>query len=133
MIIKKRCPYCNKQIEIESELTLGSSHILTFACGHTVVKDTIDSVNDEKISQLRGIDGGKLYPFQEDGVRFIFNSDVNCYIADEMGLGKTIQSVAALSLDKENLLPALVICKAIARTNWLRIKNESYSIFLKWV
>src|SRR5206468_8137426 len=40
--------------------------------------------------------------------------------ADEMGLGKTIQGLLVIACDLDTLLPAMVICKSIAKTNWLR-------------
>ena len=119
MIIKKRCPHCNKQIEVSSELDLGTSILLTFACGHTVVEVKLQKVAETKVEALRSLAGDKLLPFQIEGVNFAFSSNVNCLIADEMGLGKTIQALATISLDKPNLLPALIVCKAIATTNWL--------------
>lgn len=120
MIIHKQCPYCNKRIEVISEQDLGSCIIFTFKCNHSVVENKLQVIEEEKIDSLRSLSGHKLFPFQKLGVRFAFQSNVQCLIADEMGLGKTIEALACISLDREQLLPCIVLCKAIAQTNWLR-------------
>lgn len=57
----------------------------------------------------------KLYPFQEEGVRFLTDRS-RAYLADEMGLGKTAQViVAAGEVDAQN---TLVICPASVIPTW---------------
>lgn len=68
------------------------------------------------------IPGGKLYPFQSAGVRFLelkIAHSGGAIIADDMGLGKTIQLCAFLARDKERL-PALIVCPASVKLNWAR-------------
>lgn len=60
----------------------------------------------------------KLFDYQEKGVEFLVNRKY-ALLADRMGLGKTLQTIAAL--DSLGLKHVLVVCPAIARTNW---KNE---------
>ena len=61
--------------------------------------------------------GGVLMPFQRAGVKYAVNAR-RCLIADEMGLGKTVQALATLKhLDA---LPALIVCPASLRLNWMR-------------
>lgn len=55
-----------------------------------------------------------LYPFQEDGVRFL-RARRNALLADDMGLGKTVQALMALSGQ-----PALVVCPPVAVSVWER-------------
>jgi superfamily II DNA or RNA helicase len=61
----------------------------------------------------------KLYPFQEEGIRFaLFKT--GCIIADEMGLGKTAQAIGTAVLKKTlyGLKKVLVICPASLKTHW---------------
>lgn len=58
-----------------------------------------------------------LYPFQRAGVKWIDERDGRALVADEPGLGKTAQALGWLALRKK--LPALVLCPATLRINWL--------------
>ncbi len=120
MIIVKRCPYCNKRVEIISELDLGTSKLLTFRCNHTVVEIQLSTATNGNLADYTALDGSKLLPYQIEGVDFIFRSQAKCLLSDEMRLGKTVQSLVALATKKDELLPAIVICKAIAKVDWLR-------------
>lgn len=64
----------------------------------------------EAIDRL-DIDG--LYPFQKDGVGWLYNRD-RAILADEMGLGKTVQALAAAPADA----PVLVVAPACAKGVW---------------
>lgn len=59
--------------------------------------------------------GQKLYPFQEDGVRWLAAAG-DCLLADEMRLGKTLQVLAALPAGRG----AVVVCPGVVKGNWLR-------------
>ena len=61
--------------------------------------------------------GGTLRPFQRAGVAYAVKMN-RVFLADEMGLGKTLQALAAL--EAANAYPALVICPATLKLNWLR-------------
>jgi SWI/SNF-related matrix-associated actin-dependent regulator of chromatin subfamily A-like protein 1 len=61
--------------------------------------------------------GGQLKPFQRAGVRYLL-SQRRAFLADEQGLGKTIEALATLEAD--GAFPALVICPASLKLNWLR-------------
>lgn len=58
-----------------------------------------------------------LFPYQEEGVRFIESRKGNALIADEMGLGKTAQALAWLQLHPEKR-PVIVIVPASLKLNW---------------
>jgi len=61
--------------------------------------------------------GGTLRPFQKAGVKYATDK-LRVIIGDEMGLGKTIEALATIqSLDA---FPALVLCPASLKLNWLR-------------
>ena len=63
--------------------------------------------------------GHQLYPFQRVGVRFAELANGRCLIGDDMGIGKTIQALAYIALHPEHH-PALVVCPANVKFNWLR-------------
>ena len=127
MIIKLHCQSCNKIIEVISSKPIGEKFTLqTYKCGHAhLIKNTEITINKNK-PLLEALNGNKTFPFQDTGIQFIEKANFRALIADEMGLGKTIQSIGAVVLHKEELLPCIVICKSIAKYNWL-------SEFLNWL
>jgi len=66
-----------------------------------------------------------LYRYQEEGASFL-SMRRHALLADEMGLGKTVQAIIAAGiLGVEKLV---VICPAIARSNWRReLEQWNYS------
>ena len=69
----------------------------------------------ESIESLRLIgDQTKLYPYQIQGVNFLFNKKKSL-LGDEMGLGKTLQSLMTIPVNGA----ALVICRAGLKYNWV--------------
>jgi SWI/SNF-related matrix-associated actin-dependent regulator 1 of chromatin subfamily A len=61
--------------------------------------------------------GGELKPFQRAGVRYLL-AQRRAFLADEQGLGKTVEALATLEAD--DAYPALVLCPASLKLNWLR-------------
>ena len=61
--------------------------------------------------------GGELKPFQRAGVRYML-AQRRAFLADEQGLGKTIEALAAIEAD--GAYPAVVVCPASLKLNWLR-------------
>ena len=61
--------------------------------------------------------GGELKPFQRAGVRYLLEQR-RAFLADEQGLGKTIEALATLEAD--GAYPAIVVCPASLKLNWLR-------------
>jgi superfamily II DNA or RNA helicase len=60
---------------------------------------------------------GTLMPFQTAGVVYALRQR-RTFIADEQGLGKTVQALAALEAGEA--YPAVVVCPASLKLNWLR-------------
>lgn len=58
----------------------------------------------------------KLFKYQQEGASWLASKKY-AFNADEMGLGKTRQGIAAVEMT--GAYPALVICPAIGRLNWL--------------
>jgi uncharacterized protein YjbI with pentapeptide repeats len=65
--------------------------------------------------QIDGL-GCELKPFQRAGIVYAIRHK-KTLIADEMGLGKTVEALA--TLNATNAFPALVICPASLKLNWL--------------
>jgi len=65
---------------------------------------------------VRGL-GGELKPFQRAGVSYLL-SQRRAFLADEQGLGKTIEALA--TLESDGAYPAIVVCPASLKLNWLR-------------
>jgi SWI/SNF-related matrix-associated actin-dependent regulator of chromatin subfamily A-like protein 1 len=61
--------------------------------------------------------GGELKPFQRAGVSYLL-AQRRAFLADEQGLGKTIEALAALEAD--GAYPAVVVCPASLKLNWMR-------------
>jgi SWI/SNF-related matrix-associated actin-dependent regulator 1 of chromatin subfamily A len=61
--------------------------------------------------------GGELKPFQRAGVSYLL-ARRRSFLADEQGLGKTIEALATLEAD--DAYPAVVVCPASLKLNWLR-------------
>ena len=61
--------------------------------------------------------GGELKPFQRAGVAYLL-AQRRAFLADEQGLGKTIEAIATLQAD--GAYPAIVVCPASLKLNWLR-------------
>lgn len=64
-------------------------------------------------------EGAELYPYQEEGVRFLLEHPI-ALLGDEMGLGKSIQAIAALRLliNRGELSRALILCPKTLLWDW---------------
>jgi len=63
--------------------------------------------------------GKHLFSYQRDGIIRAVRANGKFIFADEMGLGKTVQGLVTIFLNMNEMLPAIFICKSIAKTNWL--------------
>ena len=77
------------------------------------------------MAQQTALSKNHLYRYQEEGASFL-SMRRHALLADEMGLGKTVQAIIAAGiLGVEKLV---VICPAIARSNWRReLEQWNYS------
>lgn len=115
-ILKEKCPYCGKIAkELKHEIDESGTFVY-LECGHGIFRDKVKEADKYEIISS---DGKTLFPYQVDGLKFLENSSGRALIADEMGLGKTVQALAYLKLHPE-ALPALVICKAKVKMQWVR-------------
>lgn len=122
--INQFCPVCH-----EVAITVGTKQkknivtgkpivTLLLACGHAIDQEQLHN-------PLKGLKGwtsrsGKVvYPFQEEGIRFIGKANGRALVADEPGLGKTIQAVGSLYFYKE-MRPALWVCKTTLKLQALK-------------
>lgn len=60
---------------------------------------------------------GRLFNFQEDGVRFL-SSRGRVGLFDEMGLGKSVQALSSLA-ESGDVRPALIICPKSLISEWI--------------
>jgi SNF2 domain-containing protein/helicase-like protein len=74
------------------------------------------SSGSEGPTEIAGVNGS-LRPFQGAAVAYALRAR-RVLFADEPGLGKTIEALA--SLQASNSLPAVVVCPASLRRNWVR-------------
>lgn len=87
---------------------------------------TITHTISEKVHQPHILVGGKLKPYQVEGLEWLvslFNNNLNGILADEMGLGKTIQTLALITYlieVKKVSGPFLVIVPLSVISNWVR-------------
>ena len=89
-----------------------------FSCGHArVVEITHATIVNKPL--IKTLTGKETFKYQDDGINLIETSGFRALVADEMGLGKTIQANGAIALHKDTLLPAIIVCKSIAKFNWM--------------
>lgn len=69
------------------------------------------------MAQQTALSRNHLYRYQEEGASFL-SMRRHALLADEMGLGKTVQAIIAAGIIGAGKL--VVICPAIARSNWRR-------------
>jgi len=58
-----------------------------------------------------------LFPYQKEGVQFIYDKNGRCLIGDCMGLGKTIQALTYIEMNPK-INHILIVCPASLKLNW---------------
>ena len=94
-------------------------------------KSTPCNVSESVMTQPSSLVGGKLMPYQLEGLRWLvslWENGLSGILADEMGLGKTIQVISLISFlfDQNIHGPFLIIGPLATLPNWF---NE----FKKWL
>lgn len=114
------CPICEKQLKLKREFTLGATRLFEYTCGHIFSK-SFEEIHKSDLD-FTSNDGShhKARPYQEDGVKFILESDFNCIIGDQMRLGKTPQALLALKNKLSERTPALILVKGANLWQWIR-------------
>jgi SWI/SNF-related matrix-associated actin-dependent regulator 1 of chromatin subfamily A len=70
----------------------------------------------------------KLFPYQNEAVRFLEKANGNALIGDEMGLGKTLQSLAYVAGNNKRVL--VVVPKVVRRT-WVQEAEKFFPDYFK--
>ena len=127
MITQLICPTCNKRTELLSEKMIGTGTISQkLKCGHNqfikkLSKDSEEDTLKKACSEIISLEGDKLFQHQIDCTLFtLLKANGRICIFDEVGVGKTVETIIPIVLRKKEMLPALVICKSIAKMNWLK-------------
>lgn len=126
MITQYHCPTCKKRTDVLEEKPILSSMISRrLKCGHSeIVKKLSSSTNGhsslDNLTSFTSISGKKLFPYQIRGIKFVEEANGRAGIFDEMGLGKTVQAIMAVREKQDRMLPCIVICKSIAKYNWMK-------------
>jgi SNF2 family DNA or RNA helicase len=110
--IEKRCPKCGIVAETVKEEKIFGKIVSTYTCGHTEASIPLPYPADRDEKWI------KFFPFQQEGIKFIEESNYRALIGDEMGLGKTIQAIGALRYNYQQLTPVLMICEASKVYDW---------------
>ncbi|MCH3995353.1 MAG: DEAD/DEAH box helicase [Prevotella sp.] len=130
--------YFNKDLVLNAD---AYRHFDTFLKKAYAIEDTFRCYKDalqfvleyrEKVERTQWVDLMKesdfsrlvrtrLYPYQEDGIRFAAKTG-RAIIADEMGLGKTIQAVGTAELMRKRGLSdsTLILCPTSLKYQWKR-------------
>src|SRR6187455_2796107 len=109
-------------------MTLGKSILIKLKCGHTIVRDALQTLEMQVVAS----DGKTPFGYQYsptgkfvddlgeehiDTVHFLEAADCNGLCLHEMGLGKTIIECILLARNPQ-LLPALLVVKSGLRAQW---------------
>ena len=94
MIIKKRCPVCNKISVVAKQTTIGKLLIINYECGHvrSVAVAAATAAAVDAVASTTSIDGKKPFKYQLEGAAWAIKNNARVLFADEMGVGKTLQS-----------------------------------------
>lgn len=134
-----QCPRCKKWSPLgDRSIVVGQTKLTFLQCGHaweTRVKiQTTTPIVEIPVVEtpptppiirhpaedIISEDGKLLYHFQVESVKFGEAANYRCLFGHEMGLGKTVITLAELKLHKEELCPALIVCKASLKFQWLK-------------
>jgi len=144
--IKIKCPFCGIQHAVEKEWTCGKIRYQKFEkCGHVWqqflqcrtpttgfkfichdCKCYVGATQGEKhlghdleeIPIKRDYQWPLLWQYQREAIEFTERNNYTALLTPEQGLGKTVIAAKLLSDNREELLPALIVCPASLTPNW---------------
>lgn len=117
-ILRQQCKVCDKIALEKSRLKIGSTTIITLACGHIIHEASLSSTA-KQYDSIVFADGCKPREYQIDAVKFGEAANVRFILADEQGLGKTIESLSLLRLHSQKLLPAVIVVPSTVKLQWM--------------
>lgn len=121
-IIKPKCQFCGKTVEVLSFIKTPTKTYNKLACGHTFISEKeLQTVEENIFADITSMDGLHPRKFQLEGAKFAVDSNARCLLNYQMGLGKTV--MALMVMKALNLKKCLVICKAALKANW---EHETY-------
>ena len=117
-----KCPVCDKIAVEVSQIHLSKETLIKLRCGHVMKQSKIiveEAPAALKLPEFKSKSGKTPFPFQDETIKFIFDSGGRCLVAHEQGLGKTVCALAALA-KASAMLPALVACKSNLNIQWMK-------------
>ncbi|CAG0878603.1 unnamed protein product [Darwinula stevensoni] len=122
MNVKQTCEPKGKIEQMKGDVAKGNSAVHQNIQEHEAKRKMLGKM--EVFGQCNLFEGGKLRPYQVEGVEWLnllFLNGTNGILADEMGLGKTVQCIAFISHLIENSMkgPFLVVAPLSTLPNWL--------------
>lgn len=135
MKLQSNCSICGKPLTLASECKMGEGWFRSYKCGHAFFETQAAPAPPEGNLADRNykacFNGKRAFPFQEEGIEFIFRSNFNCLVADPMGLGKTIQVLIAareakLADGTPRFKTILAVVKSATTWQWLSEGKEWY-------
>lgn len=118
MRLIKNCSICSKPLVLVSSVEFSKLESLnTYKCGHAFIelKDAVKQLNFYSIDKTK-----VARHYQEEGVKFIAESNFNCLIGDQMRLGKTPQALLALKNYYKEMTPCLILVRSANLWQWVR-------------
>lgn len=117
MRLTKSCSICSKPLELLHSTPLVDGTLLNeYKCGHIFV-ETKQQTGLLDFTSVLGDKSARRY--QEDGIRFIIESDFCCIIGDQMRLGKTPQALIALRNRYADKTPCLILVRSANLYQWI--------------
>jgi SNF2 family DNA or RNA helicase len=115
-----KCPVCDKIAVEVSQIHLSKETLIKLRCGHVMKQSKIQAEPAPiALPEFKSKSGKVPFPFQDETIKFIFDSGGRCLVAHEQGLGKTVCALAAMAKAK-SMLPALVACKSNLSIQWMK-------------
>jgi hypothetical protein len=143
--LRDKCEFCGKVAKSVKETLIPGDDfdqkMIFLECGHLLIKKIPKGTQFDKLvsnwweeevkncnhewagNRCTKCNEFKLFPFQQDGARFIeaaLSVNKGAAIFDEMGLGKTVQALADIHFHAEERCPLLVITKSSIKFQWFK-------------